>query len=154
MRSVTPFLWLESGAGEAADFYVEVFGDAERLDAMRAREPGDEPMGVTVRVKNLEFTLFNGGPHFELDEAFSLMIICDDQNEVDRLWNELTADGGSPSRCGWLKDKFGVSWQIIPDGFMQCVFGPDADGSKRAFDAMLKMDKLSLAEIEAAYHGR
>lgn len=153
MQSVTPFLWLQSGAADAADFYVSVFGDAERLGQMPGREPGDPPMGVTVRVKNLEFTLFNGGEHFQLDEAFSLMVITDDQAETDRLWNELTADGGEPSRCGWLKDKFGVSWQIVPEGFMQCVFGPDPEGSKRAFDAMMQMSKLSLAAIESAYAG-
>lgn len=152
MKSITPFLWLESGAADAAEFYLEVFDDAEVTSTMPGE--GGEPLGVTVRVKNLAFTLFNGGPHFKLDEAFSLMIITDTQEETDRLWSDLTADGGKPSRCGWLKDKFGVIWQVVPEGFMQCVFGSDPDGSKRAYDAMMKMNKLVLADIQAAYEGR
>lgn len=151
MKSITPFLWFESQAADAAEFYLEVFEDSERISSMPG--PGEVPMGVTLRVKNLELTLFNGGPTYKLDEAFSLMVICDDQDEVDRLWDVLTADGGKPVQCGWLTDKFGVSWQIVPAGFLDVVFGPDPEGSKRAFDAMTAMIKLDLAEVQAAYDG-
>lgn len=150
MNDVTPFLWLAEGASDAADLYTSVFEDSERVSDMRG--PDDQPMGVTVRVKNLEFTLFNGGPRYQLDDAFSLMVACEDQAEIDFLWEKLT-EGGSESKCGWLKDRFGVSWQIVLKGLSGLLGGPDAAGRERAMQAMLGMVKLDIAELQAAYEG-
>ncbi|MBI5309511.1 MAG: VOC family protein [Actinobacteria bacterium] len=152
MKSITPFLWFSGHVGEAAEFYLEVFGDAELLSTMPG--PGIEPMGAKLRLKNLELTLFNGGPHYELNEAFSLMVNCEDQDEVDRLWDALTADGGEPSRCGWLKDKYGVSWQIVPDVLTDLIGGEDPEGRQRATDAMLGMQKLIIEDLVEAYEGK
>lgn len=150
MTVVTPFLWLNEGASEAADFYTSVFADSERISEMPG--PGDEPMGVTVRVKDVEFILFNGGPNYELSPAFSLMVECEDQAEIDELWTKLT-DGGNESRCGWLEDKFGVSWQIVPKVLPDLLGGPDPDGRERAMQAMLGMVKFDIAALQAAYDG-
>lgn len=150
MTVVTPFLWLNEGASNAADFYTSVFADSERISEMPG--PGDEPMGVTVRVKDVEFILFNGGPTYELSPAFSLMVECEDQAEIDELWTKLT-DGGNESRCGWLEDKFGVSWQIVPKVLPDLLGGPDPDGRERAMQAMLGMVKFDIAALQAAYDG-
>ena len=110
-------------------------------------------MGVTIRLKNLELTLFNGGPAHPLGEAFSLFVSCEDQAEIDRLWDALIADGGRPSRCGWLEDRYGLSWQIVPDSLGELIGGGDPEGAKRATEAMLAMSKLDLAELQRAYDG-
>jgi len=113
MPKVTPFLWLESGALDAARFYVSLFPNSE-VTGGEAAGPGGPPLTVSFKLDGVEFIALNGGPHFKLNEAFSMSVSCQDQAEVDRLWAALTADGGEPGRCGWLKDRFGVSWQIVP----------------------------------------
>lgn len=150
-KSITPFLWLQSGAAEAADFYANVFDDVERVSEMPG--PGGVPMSVTIRLAGQELTLFNGGPSHKLDAAFSLFVAVETQEEIDYFWDRLLADGGEPSRCGWLTDKFGVSWQIIPVMLPGVLGGADAEGSGRAMQAMLGMAKLDIAELQAAYDG-
>jgi predicted 3-demethylubiquinone-9 3-methyltransferase (glyoxalase superfamily) len=150
MKSITPFLWFDDNVVEAKDFYLGIFEDAEQTFAMPG--PGDEPMGVTLRLKNLELTLFKGGPMYTLNPAFSLFVSCEDQAEVDYYWEKLL-EGGEPSRCGWLVDKYGVSWQIVPEMLSAVLSGPDAEGSKRAMEAMLGMVKLDIAQLQAAYDG-
>ncbi|MGH2907115.1 MAG: VOC family protein [Solirubrobacterales bacterium] len=149
-KSITPFLWFESGAKAASDYYLEVFDDAELVDTMPG--PGDEPMGVTLRLKDLTLRLFNGGPMHKLDEAFSLFVFVETQEEVDYFWDKLV-DGGEPSRCGWLTDKFGVTWQIIPEMLPDVLAGSDPEGCQRATEAMLGMVKLDIAELQTAYDG-
>jgi predicted 3-demethylubiquinone-9 3-methyltransferase (glyoxalase superfamily) len=148
---ITPFIWLESGASEARDFYLSIFPDAKTNYEMPG--PGDEPMGIAVDIGDNTLILFNGGPMYPQTPAFSLMVSVEDQVETDRLWDALTADGGEESRCGWLVDKFGVSWQIIPTILPQVMGGPDPEGRKRTNEAMLKMNKLIIADLEAAYAG-
>lgn len=150
MTDLKPFLWLNEGASAAADFYTSVFADSERISEMPG--PGEEPMGVTIRVKDLEFILFNGGPTYELSPAFSLMVECTEQAEIDDLWEKLT-DGGKEVQCGWLEDRYGISWQITPKMLMDVLSGPDAEGRERAMQAMLAMVKLDIAELQAAYDG-
>ena len=110
-------------------------------------------MSVTIELAQQEYILFNGGSHFKLDEAFSLFVSCDDQAEVDRYWDALIADGGSPSQCGWLKDKFGVSWQIAPKVLLRLIADPDAEKASRAMQAMMQMTKINVAELERAAAG-
>lgn len=149
-KSVTPFLWMNGTARQAAELYVEVFDNAEILSTIPG--PGDEPTGVTVRVADLTFTTFNGGPGHELSDAFSLMVSVETQEEVDYFWEKLTA-GGEESRCGWLKDQFGVSWQVTPTMLMDVLGGPDLEAAGRATQAMLGMQKLVIADLQAAYDG-
>lgn len=148
---ITPFIWLESGAATARDFYLEIFPDGNTVYEMPG--PGDEPMGIAVWIGELTFILFNGGPAQKQTAAFSLMVSVEGQDEVDRLWDALTADGGEESQCGWLKDKFGVSWQIVPTVLPEVMGGPDAEGRARANAAMMGMKKLVIADLQAAYDG-
>ena len=156
-NKITPFIWFDNEAEAAANFYVSLFADSHVQHV--ARWPSGTPyaegsvMSATVVLASQEYILFNGGRHFKLDEAFSMFVVCEDQAETDRLWNALTADGGSPSRCGWLKDKFGVSWQIIPKVLMQLQ--DDADGVKvsRVMQAMMQMAKIDVAALERAAAG-
>jgi predicted 3-demethylubiquinone-9 3-methyltransferase (glyoxalase superfamily) len=150
IKSTTPFLWFEQGAGAAADFYAEVFDDVTILSKMPG--PGEEPMGVTLSINGATVTLFNGGPSHKLDEAFSLMVTVETQDEIDRYWDALV-DGGEPSRCGWLTDKFGLTWQIVPEMLPGVLGGADADGRERATNAMLGMVKLDIQQLQDAYDG-
>ncbi len=149
-KSVTPFLWMNGTARQASELYTEVFDDAEVVATMPG--PGDEPMGVTLRVAGLTFTLFNGGPAHELTDACSLMVSVDTQEEVDYFWEKLSEDG-EESRCGWLKDRYGVSWQVVPEMLGSVLGGPDPEGAGRAGQAMMGMQKLVIAELQAAYDG-
>lgn len=151
-KHVTPFIWLEGGATEARDFYLSLFPEAETEAEMPGFRP-DEPMGVAMTIAGTTFILFNGGPGQPQTWAFSLMVAADSQDEVDRLWDGLVEGGGEHSKCGWLQDRFGIWWQIIPEGFMDVMAGPDEAGRDRAREAMMKMDKLVLAELQAAYDG-
>jgi predicted 3-demethylubiquinone-9 3-methyltransferase (glyoxalase superfamily) len=148
---ITPFIWLEGGASQARDFYVSLFEDGDTVYEMPG--PGDEPMGIAVYLAGNTLILFNGGPQYPQTPAFSLMASVEGQAEVDRLWDALTADGGEESQCGWLVDKFGVSWQIIPTILPQVLGGEDPEGRKRATEAMMGMKKLVIADLEAAYAG-
>ena len=152
---ITPVLWFDGRAEEAANFYVSLLPDSH-IDNV-GRSPGDTPSGPQGMVLTVDFTLagqpiqiLNGGPDFKLNEAFSLSVDCKDQAEVDRLWEALTANGGEESVCGWLKDRFGVSWQIVPHRMKELFADPDPGRSKRAMEAMLKMVKLDVAQLERA----
>ncbi len=144
MQKITPFFWLESRAEEAAQFYASVFPHAEILSS--------SAQSATVRLEGQEIHLFNGGPHFKLSPAFSMFVNCETQTEIDDLWEKLTADGGSPSRCGWLTDKYGLSWQLVPPVLRAYLGDPDPVKAKRVMDAMLGMGKLDIAGLESAYN--
>lgn len=157
MQKISPFLWFDTQAEEAATFYVSLFDDAEVTDVSRYPEgspgPAGQVMSVTFRLAGQEFMALNGGPEFTFTEAISLYVRCADQAEVDRLWSALTADGGEESMCGWLKDRYGLSWQIIPDRLGEILGDPDHDRAQRAMQTMLKMQKIDVAALEAAAEG-
>jgi predicted 3-demethylubiquinone-9 3-methyltransferase (glyoxalase superfamily) len=153
---ITPCLWFDEQAEDAANFYVSVFKDGEILGIERYGEGGPKPAGtaltVTFRVNGQEFVGLNGGPEFTFDEAVSFMIDCADQEEVDYYWEALT-EGGEPGPCGWLKDKFGLSWQVIPDALPRLLGDEDRDKAGRVMQAMMQMGKLDVAQLEAAAAG-
>ena len=155
---VYPCLWFDGKAEEAASFYVSLVPDS-RIDNVW-RSPADTPSGPEGMVLLVDFTVGGqqlqglvGGPDFHFNEAVSLVIECEDQAEVDRLWDALTADGGEPGPCGWLKDRYGLSWQIVPKRLNEMLEGSDQDGARRAMQAMLQMGKLELGPLEEAYGG-
>jgi predicted 3-demethylubiquinone-9 3-methyltransferase (glyoxalase superfamily) len=156
---VTPCLWFDGNAEEAANLYVSLLPDS-RIDKV-VRSPADNPSMKEGGVLVVDFTLagrkysgLNGGPQFQFTEAVSFVVHCDDQAEVDRLWEALTADGGAPSQCGWLKDRFGLSWQIVPEEMFEMLGSPDRDASRRAMEAMMKMVKLDLPELRRAFEAK
>lgn len=149
--NVSTCLWFESRAEEAANFYVTLFDDAKITDVVRTS--GDSVMTVTLRLNGHEVMLLNGGPHFKLTEAASIMATCDSDADVDRLWTKLTADGGKPTQCNWLIDKFGVTWQIVPAEFLRMVMDSDKAKSRRVFDAMMNMVKLDMPALRRAFDG-
>lgn len=139
MKKVTPFLMFDNNAAEAMDFYVSIFKNSKIIDK------------GSFEIDGQEFLVFNGGPYFKFSEGISLFINCDSQQEVDDLWEKLSA-GGEKSQCGWVKDKFGVSWQVIPSVLMKMLNDPDPVKSKRVMDAMLKMNKIIIKDLEKAYN--
>jgi predicted 3-demethylubiquinone-9 3-methyltransferase (glyoxalase superfamily) len=150
-----PCLWFDGNAEEAASFYVTLLPDS-RVDQVW-RSSAETPSGPAGMVLTVDFTLagqrvqgLNGGPEFKFNEATSFVIDCDDQAEVDRLWEALTASGGEPGPCGWLKDRFGLSWQIVPRRLEELLNDPDPERARRAMEAMLKMGKIEVAELERA----
>ncbi len=158
-QRITPCLWFEDQALEAAGFYTSVFPNSSITAVHRARTDTPGPKAGAVLL--VEFTLFgqgyqalNGGPHDRFNDAISLSVSCEDQKEVDRLWSALTADGGKPVQCGWLKDKYGLSWQIVPKRLLTFLSDPDPEKGKRVMQAMMTMDKLDIAALEAAAAGR
>lgn len=148
---VTPFYWFDEGAEVAAAFYADLFDDAELLDGA-AGPDGDAPLTVTLRIGSQVVMFINGGPHYELTPAASLMVSCDGQEQVDRYWDAL-ADGGVEMQCGWLTDRFGLTWQIIPRRLNELLADPDPQRSDRAMAAMLGMVKIDVAELERAAAG-
>jgi predicted 3-demethylubiquinone-9 3-methyltransferase (glyoxalase superfamily) len=155
-QKITPFLWYDHQAEEAINLYISIFKDGKILHISRYGEAGPGPKGsvMTARFElfGREFLALNGGPHFKFTEAFSLMVECETQDEVDEYWDKLS-DGGSKSQCGWLKDKFGLSWQIVPRALGEMLMSSDKEASKRTMLAMLKMQKLDIAQLRAAYNG-
>jgi predicted 3-demethylubiquinone-9 3-methyltransferase (glyoxalase superfamily) len=154
MQKITPFLWYGDQAGEAARFYVSVFKNSQIL-SINGDDPADASDRVSsarVRLDGQELILFNGGPHFTFNEAISLFVNCETQDDVDELWEKLS-EGGETSRCGWLKDKFGVSWQIVPTALGEMLNDPDDEKSERAMDAMLGMTKIDIAGLRKAFEG-
>jgi predicted 3-demethylubiquinone-9 3-methyltransferase (glyoxalase superfamily) len=158
MSKITPCLWFDGNAEEAANFYTSLIPDSRIRSVNRA--PGDNPSTKEGAVLVVEFTLagqdfmgLNGGPQFTFSEAISFTIDCEDQAEVDRLWDALTADGGKPVACGWLKDKFGLSWQITPRELPRLLGDPDPVRAKRAFQAMMNMVKIDIAALRRAADG-
>jgi predicted 3-demethylubiquinone-9 3-methyltransferase (glyoxalase superfamily) len=158
MTTITPCLWFDGCAEEAVAFYAAVFPDTEVIDVMKA--PVDNPstkagevLAVNFVMLGRKYTALNGGPAFRFNEAVSFQIECDGQAEVDRLWEALLADGGQPSMCGWLKDRFGLSWQVNPIQMDAFINGPDAAGAQRAMRAMMEMVKLDVEQMRRAYEG-
>jgi predicted 3-demethylubiquinone-9 3-methyltransferase (glyoxalase superfamily) len=155
MHALFPCLWFDGKAEEAAEFYTGLIPDSH-IDKLW-RSPADTPSGPAGMVLTVDFTLagqrlqgLNGGPDFTFNEAVSLVIECEDQAEVDRLWDALTVDGGEPGPCGWLKDRFGLSWQIVPRELNRLMDDPDPERARRAMEAMLKMGKIEVDELLAA----
>jgi predicted 3-demethylubiquinone-9 3-methyltransferase (glyoxalase superfamily) len=153
MQKITPFLWFDGQAEEAARFYVSLFKNSKIGSVTRYGEAGPGTPGTAMTVSfdldGLGFTALNGGPQYKFSEAMSLSVSCQDQAEVDHFWNSL-AEGGEPGPCGWLKDRYGVSWQIVPSEMPSLIGGPDPEKSRRAMEAMFKMTKLDIAALKAA----
>ena len=147
MQKITPFLWFDGKAQEAANFYVSAFKNSRIVSPMRAG--GGEPSSVTFEIDGRQFIAFNGGPHFTFSPAISLFVRCETQGEIDELWEKLS-EGGEKQRCGWLKDKYGVSWQIVPPILGELLQGKDAEKAKRVMSAMLKMQKLDIEGLKNA----
>ncbi|MEA3166857.1 MAG: hypothetical protein QOJ26_1731 [Thermoplasmata archaeon] len=156
-QKLTPFLWFDSEAEEAAKFYTSVFPGSKLLGVARYGEAGPGPKGsvmtATFELFGVEFTALNGGPLFKFNESISFQVSCKDQKETDLYWNKLTK-GGQPSQCGWLKDKYGLSWQIVPERLTELISDKDPKKAKRAMQAMLKMGKIDIAAIEKAAAGK
>lgn len=151
---LSTFLWFDKEAEEAADFYCSIFKKAKKGAVSRYPEAmGGGVMTVEFDLEGYFITALNAGPQFKLNEAFSILVDCEDQAEVDRYWTALTADGGEESMCGWLKDRFGVSWQIIPRRLMQLMGDKDREAAGRVTQAMLQMKKIVVADLEKAYAG-
>jgi len=150
MQKISTCLWFDGRAAEAAEFYTSVFERSSLGSSMPG--PGGEPVTVEFEIEGRQFMALNGGPAFSFNEAVSLVINCDSQEEVDRYWDALL-DGGQESQCGWLKDRFGLSWQIVPTAMSSLLGGPDPEGSQRAMQAMLKMRKLDINVLQKAYDG-
>ncbi len=153
MQKITTFLWFNDKAEEAANFYVSIFNNSKILSASRYGDAGPGPKGqvmtITFELEGQQFIALNGGPTFSFTPAISLFVNCETQQEVDDLWQKLGA-GGREDRCGWLQDKYGLSWQIIPKQLMELMSSKDAEKSKRVMQAMLKMSKIDVDELKRA----
>jgi predicted 3-demethylubiquinone-9 3-methyltransferase (glyoxalase superfamily) len=156
MKKISPCLWFDNRIEEAVNFYVSLFG-GKILNTSYYNEAGPMPKGtvltMTFTLHDEEFVALNGGPEFKFTEAVSFMVKCKDQAEVDKYWNALTADGGQESQCSWLKDKYGLSWQIVPEALLRYVTDKDPERAQRAMQAMFKMKKIDIATIEKAVAG-
>jgi predicted 3-demethylubiquinone-9 3-methyltransferase (glyoxalase superfamily) len=156
MQKITPFLWFDNNAEEAVNFYASIFKDAKILEVVRYGEAGPGPEGTAMTVSfelfGQEFIALNGGPHFKFNEAISFSVNCETQEEVDEFWEKLT-DGGTESRCGWLKDKYGLSWQVNPSILGKMLNDTDPQKAKRVMEAMLQMDKFDIPTLQRAYEG-
>lgn len=154
MQKITPFLWFDNQAEEAVKFYTTVFKNSKIVSVTRYGEAGPGPKGTVMtaafQLDGQEFVALNGGPHFKFTEAISFVINCKTQEEVDHFWEKLSV-GGEKSRCGWLKDKYGLSWQVVPRVLGEMLGDKDAEKSKRVMLAMLKMDKIEIKTLEQAY---
>jgi predicted 3-demethylubiquinone-9 3-methyltransferase (glyoxalase superfamily) len=159
MQKITPFLWFDHQAEEAAKFYTSVFENSKvgkiiRYDEAAAKAAGG-PVGSVLTIEfeigGQKFTALNGGPEFKFNEAISFVVNCDTQEEVDYFWEKLSADGGQESQCGWLKDKFGVSWQIVPTVLIEMLQDKDSEKSERVMKAMLQMQKIDIKTLKEAY---
>ncbi|HTH82500.1 MAG TPA: VOC family protein [Mucilaginibacter sp.] len=153
MKKITPFLWFDNNVGEAIDFYTSVFKNSNVMNVNRYGDAGPGPKGTimtaTFELEGQKFIGLNGGPHFKFTEAISFYVNCETQEEVDEYWEKLSA-GGQTSQCGWLKDKFGLSWQIVPEVLGQLLSDPDPKKSQSVMQAMLKMTKLDIAVLKQA----
>jgi predicted 3-demethylubiquinone-9 3-methyltransferase (glyoxalase superfamily) len=154
--NIVPNLWFDTEAEEAAEFYVSVFKNSRILSVAHYTEAAPSRAGSVMTVEweidGQRFVGINGGPQFKFDEAVSFQITCEDQDEIDYYWDKLT-EGGSESKCGWLKDKFGLSWQVVPDGMEELFGDADKERARRAMEAMFTMRKLDIAALEAAADG-
>ena len=153
MQKIKPFLWFNDNAEEAIAFYLSVFKNAKAGAVTRYGKAGPGKPGSVMTaaftLEGLEFVALNGGPHFKFNESISFVVNCKDQAEIDEMWEKLSADGGEV-QCGWVKDKFGLSWQVVPANIAELLQGKDAEGGKRAMEAMLQMKKLDIAALKQA----
>ena len=158
MQKLTPCLWFDFNAEEAVNHYMSIFKDGKVLEVTRYGDAvpqlKDKVLTMRFTLEGQEFLALNGGPQFPFTEAISISVDCANQADVDVLWSKLTADGGSPGQCGWLKDKFGLSWQIVPSALVQMLKDPDASRSQRVMGAMMQMRKIDIAALRAAYEGK
>jgi predicted 3-demethylubiquinone-9 3-methyltransferase (glyoxalase superfamily) len=156
MQKITPYLWFDTEGEEAARFYTSLFKNSSVIDVSYYGDAGPRPAGmamtVTFEIDGQRFVALNGGPDFTFNEAVSFQVSCESQEEVDYLWESLT-DGGQPGPCGWLKDRYGLSWQIVPTALEQLLNDPDPQRAQRAMKAMLGMSKLDIGELERAAAG-
>ncbi|HEV2350885.1 MAG TPA: VOC family protein [Terriglobia bacterium] len=157
MQKITPFLWFNGQAEEAMNFYASVFKNSKIVRLTRYGEGGPFPNGTvmtgTFQIEGQDFHVLNGGPQFTFSQAISFFVNCETQQEVDELWEKLSA-GGEKGRCGWLKDKFGLSWQIIPTALGKLMNDPDPEKSKRVMQAMLQMDKIVIDRLKQAHEDK
>ncbi len=151
MKKVTPFLWFDTQAENAMNFYVSLFKNAKVNNISRG--PDGKVFSVAFELDGQEFLGLNAGPQFKFNEAVSMFVNCEDQAEVDHFWNALIADGGEESMCGWCKDKFGLWWQIVPKQLGELMGDPDPEKSGRVMQAMLKMKKIIVADLQKAHEG-
>jgi predicted 3-demethylubiquinone-9 3-methyltransferase (glyoxalase superfamily) len=151
MPKITPFLWFDDQAEEAMNYYISIFKNGKVLNVQRAN---GKVLTVTFELDGQRIMALNGGPLFKFTEAVSLFVDCETQQEVDELWEKLCAGGGESGRCGWLKDKFGLSWQIIPKTLMKLLSDPDPQRSQAVMQAMLKMSKIVIEDLQRAYEGK
>jgi predicted 3-demethylubiquinone-9 3-methyltransferase (glyoxalase superfamily) len=162
MQKITPFLWFDDQAEEAAKFYTSIFKNSKVGKITRygesaekaAGRPAGSVMTVELELEGQKFTALNGGPVFKFNESISFVVNCDTQEEVDSFWEKLSADGGQESQCGWLRDKFGVSWQVVPRALINMLQDKDPNKSERVMKAMLQMQKLDIKTLEDAYAGK
>lgn len=156
-QKITPFLWFDNNAEEAANFYTSVFRNSKIKSVSRYGKSGPGPEGsvmtVAFELEGQNITALNAGPMFKFNESFSFVVDCKDQQEVDEYWEKLTSDGGQESMCGWLKDKFGLSWQITPTRLIELITDKDSKKAQRVMQAMMKMKKIIIADLEEAAAG-
>ncbi len=156
MQKIIPNLWFDTEAEEAANFYISIFKDSEVVDVAHYGEAGPRPadmvMTVTFRLRGQEFVALNGGPDFKFNEAISFLVSCESQDEVDEFWERLS-EGGEEGPCGWVKDRFGVSWQIVPTVLNELLQDEDSEKANRVMKAMLQMKKIDIAGLKKAYEG-
>jgi predicted 3-demethylubiquinone-9 3-methyltransferase (glyoxalase superfamily) len=156
MQKITPFLWFDNNAEEAMNFYVSVFKNSKITSITRYGEAGPGQKGTVMtgifQIEGQEFYALNGGPNYSFTPAISLFVNCESQQEIDELWEKLS-EGGKKDRCGWLTDKFGLTWQIVPSVLGKLLHGSDSEKSKRVMNTMLKMNKLDIKSIQLAYDG-
>ena len=154
MQKITTFLWFDNQAEEAATFYVSIFKNSKILDMSHYGDVGPRPKGsvlvVSFQLEGQNFLALNGGPHFKFTEAISLVVNCESQQEVDEMWEKLSA-GGEESRCGWLKDKYGLSWQVVPNVLNEMLQSKDHEKANRVMQAIMQMDKLDINRLKQAY---
>ena len=158
MQKITTFLWFDNNAEDAINFYTSIFKNSKIKSIARYPDSGPgqkgQVMTATFQLEGQDFMALNAGPKFKFTEAISLFVSCETQEEVDDLWNKLTADGGEESMCGWLKDKFGLSWQIIPTALMKLGRDKDPQKAQRVWQAMMKMRKIDVKALQRAYDGK
>jgi predicted 3-demethylubiquinone-9 3-methyltransferase (glyoxalase superfamily) len=164
MQKITPFLWFDHQAEEAAKFYTSIFKNSkigtilrygeEAAKISKSGRPVGSVLTIEFEIEGQKFVALNGGPAFKFNESISFVVNCETQQEVDYFWEKLTADGGQESQCGWLKDKFGVSWQVVPTVLIDMLRDKDSEKSERVMAAMLQMTKINIKELNAAYAGK
>jgi predicted 3-demethylubiquinone-9 3-methyltransferase (glyoxalase superfamily) len=154
MQKISPFLWFDNQAEEAMNFYVSIFKNSKVGNVTRYGDAGPGPKGsvmtASFELEGQQFTALNGGPHFKFTEAISFVVDCETQEEVDEFWDRPSA-GGQTQQCGWLKDKFGLSWQIVPSALIELMSDPDPEKARRVTEAMLQMTKIEIAKLQQAY---